>query len=600
MTGKIYFENLPQVEQNILSQVYGSQTSYVSKKILYVEELSEHEKIFFDKENFTSPSFFVQKLYKVAGNILPLKFNLAVSKLIEKTDALRTNYCSTGSRTLKIIFEAKNELPEIVYRNLSSVPDIDDALKNILEADMRRAFDLRHDNLIRFSVFHTGAEEYAVLITLPQLIADSFDTKNLFRSIFGLELLPPQIKLPAIERKIEPIINYWEKIFKNLPETSSLPFEKKAAKFSNQNSYRMTIPLVVMSDLREKSKSNKVMMMSIFQSAWAILLQEFNNSRDTAFSVLIQNRITKDVNNMPVRFISENETAVHNLVDRQFKQVIISQPYACKDFSAIKKMFQLPKNTFDYFLSFNDFMENEQLYSEATAAPDGEFVLQNSWNAQNTKLGIYFQYKENTTSISILYDKNRFADHFGELLARRYYLILQQMLLDWNLNYADFMERLQDRLSVETSPKESDATLLAQFVFKLALLQGIGQGHLQQLIELAKLKTYFEGDRISGEEIENNLIFVAEGKLARSIETGDGWYNTLDILKENRWINETVLLKNRKVKMSAEILTDKAILVTIPVKDFEKMLKLENGVENKILMHVLSEMEKYQRLWVQS
>ena len=600
MTEKIYFENLPQNEQNILTQIYGSQIGYSVKKILYVEELSEHEKIFFDKDNFTSPSFFVQKLYKVAGNILPLKFNLAVSKLIEKTDALRTNYCSTGSRTLKIIFDAKNELPEIVYRNLSNVPDIDDALKNILEADMRRAFDLRHDNLIRFSVFHTGTEEYAVLVTLPQIIAESFEIKNLFRSVFGLELLPPQIKIPNVESSIASITNYWEKIFKNLPETSALPFEKKAAKFSNQNSYRMTIPLAVMSDLREKAKSNKIMLMSIFQSAWAILLQEFNNSRDTAFSVLIQNRITKDVNNMPVRFKSEDETSVQNLVDRQFKQVIISQPYACKDFSAIKKMFRLPKNTFDYFLSFNDFMENEQLYSEATAAPDGEFVLQNSWNAQNTKLGIYFHYKENTTSISILYDKNRFADNFGELLARRYYLILQQMLLDWNLNYADFMERLRDRFTIEPSPKENDENFLRNFISQITLLQGTHQGNIQKLANLAKLKTYFEGDRISGAEIENNLIFVAEGKLARSIETGDGWYNTLDIVKENRWINETVLLKNRKVKMSAEILTDKAILMTIPLDGMEKFLKLENGVENKILNHVLGELEKYQRLWVQS
>ena len=600
MAEKIYFEKLPQAEKNILTQVYGSQTGYVAKKILYVEELSEHEKIFFDKDNFTSPSFFVQRLYKVAGNILPLKFNLAVSKLIEKTDALRTNYCSTGSRILKIIFEAKNELPEIVYRNLSNVPDIDDALKNILEADMRRAFDLRHDDLIRFSVFHTGAEEYAVLITMPQLIADSLDTKNLFRSVLGLELLPPQITIPPEVRNIAPIMTYWEKIFKDLPVASTLPFEKVAARFSNQKAYYLTIPLVVMSDLREKAKSNKVMLMSIFQSAWAILLQEFNHSQDTAFSVLIQNRITKDVNNMPVRFKSENKSSVQSLVDRQFKQVIVSQPYACKDFSAIKKMFQLPKNTFDYFLSFNDFMENEQLYSEAKAVPDGEFVLQNSWNAQNTKLGIYFHYKENTTSISILYDENKFAQDFGELLARRYYIILQQMLLDWNLNYADFMDRLKDRLSVETAPKENDDVLLTQFISKLTLLQGVTQGHLQQLIEIAKLKTYFEGDRIIGEEIENNLIFVVTGKLSRSIETGDGWYNTLDIVKENRWINETVLLKNRKVKMSAEILTDKAILVEIPLEEVEKMLKLENGVENKILMHVLSEMEKYQRLWIQS
>ena len=178
MAEKIYFENLPQAEKNILTQVYGSQTGYVTKKILYVEEISDDEKYFFDKDNFVSPNFFVQKLYKIAGNILPLKFNLAVSKLIEQTDALRTNFCSVDTRTLKIIFTARNELPEIVYRNLENTPDIDSALKNILDADMRRTFDLRHDSLIRFSVFHTGEAEYAVLITMPKILEDSFEVKN--------------------------------------------------------------------------------------------------------------------------------------------------------------------------------------------------------------------------------------------------------------------------------------------------------------------------------------------------------------------------------------------------------------------------------------
>ena len=600
MANKINFENLPQAEKNILTQVYGSQTGYVTKKILYVEEISADEKYFFDKDNFVSPNFFVQKLYKVAGNILPLKFNLAVSKLIEQTDALRTNFCSVDTRTLKIIFAARNELPEIVYRNLENTPDIDSALKNILDADMRRTFDLRHDSLIRFSVFHTGAAEYAVLITMPKILEDSFEVKNLFRSVLGLELLPHAEKISVPVQNIEPILNYWAKILQDLPPMPQLPFAKLSKTFYKQNAYRMTIPAAIMSDLRDKAKSNKMMLMAIFQTAWAFLLQGFNPSSDTAFSVLLPDKNSSNLNSIPVRITAKDEETLQNIVNAQFKQILISQPYACQNFSVIKDILQPQNKTFDHFLSFGDFMKNAQLFSEVQAGLDGALVSQNSWNAQNTKLGLYFNYQDDAVSISILYDENKFFPHFGESLSRRFYLTIQQMIIDWNLNYKDFIERLSERFEFDVEEVQQDDNYLLHFVSQLPLLQGTSSGTYQNIIKIAELKTYFEGDRISDAEIENNLIFVAEGKLVRSIETGDGWYNTLDIVKENRWINETVLLEKRKTKMSAEVLTEKAVVMEIPLDAMKKFLQANAVVNQKILQHVLSEMEKYQRLWIQS
>ena len=603
MNKRLKFEMLPAEEQNFLTQIYGLQTGYTLKKILYVEEIETDKKFFFDKNNFVSSSFFVQKLYKVSGQITPLKFNLTVSKLIEKTDELRMNYCTVDNRTLKIIFESRKEIPHIVYRNLSNAPDIDSTLQNILEADMRQPCDLRHDNLIRFSVFHTGEEEYAVLITMPQLIVDSFDVRNFFRSVLNLEPLANTEKqifeFPV--QSLEPIKNYWTKILQNLPPMPQLPFSIIEKNFVNQKAYRATIPAAIMSDLREKAGSNKIMLMSIFQAAWAIILQEFNNVDDVAFSALIPDRKTANLNSIPVRIKSSDSETVQNIVNSQFKQIIISQPYACNNFSIIQKILRPQNKTFDHFLSFGDFMKEEQPYSQAAALPDGNLVLQNSWNTQNTKLGIYFHYSENsTTSISILYNANKFSSNFGALISERFLFVIQQILTDWNLDYKNFLERLRFRLQVEPSAKEDDTVYLQHFISQLKILQNKANGNLQRIIKIAKLTTYFEGDRISGKEMEENLIFVAEGKLVRSIDTGDGWYNTLDIVKENRWINEIVLLENCKTKLSAEVLTENAILMSIPLEEMKKIFKEIPSAEHEFLIHILKEMEKYQRLWIQS
>ena len=605
MSKKIKFEELPKNDQEILKQIYGQQIinskGYNPQTIKHIEELMDEEKPFFDKNNLMSANQFVQKLYKISGNLMPLRFNLAVNDLIKNTEELRMNYCQVDGRTLKVFFDKRQEMPEIVYRNLENSPDIDATLKNIIEADMRQNFDLRHNHLIKFSVFHTADEEYAVLVTVSRLIENCFDIKNFFREVMNLETVAPTKKNSTLSTlsKIQiskSVKDYWSKMLENMPNLPLLPYSRTNAGFYKQKAYFLTVPADIMSDLREKAKSNKMMLMAMLETAWAIMLQEFNSSQDVAFATLVPSKTDENFNMIPARLQADNQTTIQETVNQQFKQLIISQPYASI------QIIEPQGKQFDHFLSFTDFLRDELLYSEAKAEPDGQLVLQNSWNTQSMKLGLYFHYSENTTSISILYDENKFTPDFGEMLSKRYMLILQQMLTDWNLDYENFINRLSSRIEElsNKSAKEDVTAYLQNFISQLILLQGINEGTLQQILKVSKLETYFEGDRISGAEIENNLIFVVEGKLVRSIETNDGWYKTLDIIKENGWINETVLLEKQKNKISAEILTEKAILMMISLENMKQLLREFPDVEYKILQHVLSQMEKYQRLWIQS
>ena len=595
------FEELTKSEREILKQIYGIQLNvgigHSSNKIIHVEELNDYEKQLFDKDNLISANQFVQKLYKISGNLIPLRFNLAVNNLIKSTEEMRMNYCQVDNRILKVFFEHRQKMPEVMYRNLENVSDIDTTLKNIIEADMRQNFDLRHDNLIRFSVFHTGDEEYAVLMTVARLIENAFDIKNFFREVMNLEILTAKKEKVKAWTGLtsESIKNYWSKILKELPTLPLLPYSRTNAGIYKQRAYFLTIPADIMSDLREKAKSNKIMLMAILETAWAVMLQEFNNSQDVAFATLVPSKTDENVNMIPVRLQTENQMIIQDTVDKQFKQLIISQPYASI------QMIEPQGKRFDHFLSFTDFLKDELLYSEAETKPDGQLVLQNSWTTRSMKLGLYFHYSENITSISILYDENIFHVDFGEILSRRYLLILQQMLTDWNLNYEKFIDRLSNRIEeINKEGKEDNIKYLQNFISQLELLQGVNEGTLQQILKMAKLETHFEGDRISGTDIEQNLIFVMEGKLVRNIETNDGWYKTLDIIKENAWVNETVLLEKQKAKMSAEVLTEKAQLMSIPLEDMKQLLKKFPDIDHKILQHILNQMEKYQRLWVQS
>ena len=296
MKKRIKFEELPKNEQDILNQIYGLQRGYNPQKIICIEELTDEEKPFFDKNNLMSANQFVQKLYKISGNLIPLRFNLAVNSLIKNTEELRMNYCQVDDRTLKVFFDKRQEMPEIIYRNLENSPDIDTTLKNIIEADMRQNFDLRHNHLIKFSVFHTADEEYAVLVTAARLIERYFDIKNLLCEAMNLETVTTTKKNLTLSTlsKIQiskPVKDYWSKMLENMPNLPLLPYSRTNVGFYKQKAYFLTIPADIMSDLREKAKSNKMMLMAILETAWAILLQEFNGSQDVAFATLVPSKI---------------------------------------------------------------------------------------------------------------------------------------------------------------------------------------------------------------------------------------------------------------------------------------------------------------------
>ncbi len=621
-------EELPEEQQSILKSLYGPQpsqetTNYAANRILFARELTKYEKRIFANKAFMSPGFLTQRLYKLKGILTPLRFNRVMHTLMEESEILRTNYCPMGMETLAVVFERRKDLPQIVYQNMESLDseELDSRLRKAMEADMREGFDLRHGHLLRFSVFHTALDEYAVLVTMAQAILDRVDIRKLFCDVQGMEPLQTQeeqmasMDMAAQHSRMETSMrDYWSRMLSDLPEASIVPYTRmpRPGEDDRQRVYHRRIPPDIMSDIREKAKSNRMMLMAILQTAWGLILQDANACRDVCFCLLVTDRKEKEMpgvtsgagfNMMPVRFRSPGELTVRKLVSQQFQQIMVSQPYSCFDWEDMREL--AGERMFDHFLSFYDFMVEEQKYSEIPAEPGGAFVARNSWDAQGTRLGVYFQYGEQSVSFSLMYDENRVMPSGDLLLANRYLFVLQQMLTDWNLPMDSFMERLEKRLDMDKEAeaerhKEDRAARVQDVLSRLRLLQGTGSGFLQEFMGKSHLETMFEGDRISGAIMEENLIFIVAGKLARSIEAGDGWYNTLDILKEGDWANETIMLSDKKSHFSVEVLTEEAEVLLYPLSKMNDLMVKYPQLGKNMVQHLARQMEKYQRLWVQS
>ena len=100
--------------------------------------------------------------------------------------------------------------------------------------------------------------------------------------------------------------------------------------------------------------------------------------------------------------------------------------------------------------------------------------------------------------------------------------------------------------------------------------------------------------------LKEKFIFVVSGKLARNVDTGDGWYNPIDIVAKNSFVNPTNLLDKQRLTLSAEVLTEQAELLTIPRDVLIETSRDNSEVALSLMNYALAQMERWQILWLQS
>ena len=602
---RLQFLELSPNLQEKLTQIYGKQPlnekSQYANKIIYLRELNDQEK------NLVSANFVTQTLYKFSGMLNTFKFSREVHSCIESAEELRTNYCSGDEKNFAVILQKNITEPEITFQNLQNLDDdeLDGALKKLMEADMRRGFNLQKGNLIRFSIFHTKDSEYAILVTAAKILLEKFNVEEFLKNALGVEYKSLSTK-PAFEYQPQlesSIREYWAKILKNLPKKQNLPYLQPARQNEDRQTYRAVIPAGIMSDVKKIANTNRIMLMTMLQTAWGLMLQEYNETDDAAYCLFVpsKDKNGRRINTFPMRLNNSEELTVEKLVRNQFQQILISRPYSQFDWSSLNEI-SGESEIFDHFLNFNEFMAEDQPFTQIKMQSKLELVTQNSWQAKDFRLGIYFNYSEDEVSMSVMYSKNRLEMKKAAILSKRYLMTLNQMLTSWNSSVAECKNNLKNRILAErnkTQPEDEKAQL-QNFVSKTQLLQGIKHGVLQTFMKSAKFSTKFEGDRIFDEELTSKLIFLVEGRAALSIESNSGWYNVLEMKIAGLPLNENIFLSEKKYKGAAEILSDQAVILEIPIEDMRAILNQNPELWQNIAEFSINELANYKKLWIKS
>ncbi len=607
---KLKPSDLPTPVSDRLAKIYGrfslSDKNAGAGRILYVRELNDHERA------IVYSNQMVQALYKFDGTINFLRFNRAISRLIASNDVMRTNFVGDGDVNMAVVFNGRNKLPEIVCQNLQKLLDseITTSVQRLMDADKRRGFDLQKDNLFRMTILHTAPTEYILLVTMSQLLNENFSIEDFLNEVLELGLPPSDrtkfseeaailLAKPQIESSIR---DYWSKILTNLPIDQQLPYYKPSEERGHQYVYRAVVPYDIASEIRRRAQSNRLMLMAILQTAWGLMLQEFNHSNDVAFCSFMPPRDrSMAFSTIPIRLRIDAEMSIAQLIAAQFQQLLVSQPYSRFDLASLEELSGSSK-VFNHFLSFIDFDADKKFLEQADSKSALRLLARKYWNATDDRLGLHFYFKDDEMSVVLKYDESWLTFDEAMTLTRRYLSTLQNMIMDWALAVSMFKERLAMRFGLEAGERLilDNRSKIQDIISQIQILQGLDRGTLQMFLPVAQLDTRFEGDRISEDELSKNFILVTDGMVNRNIDAGDGWFNTLDMVTAGLPLNEAVLIENRRCKLAAEVVSETATLLRIPLEDMNKILRQAPQLWRNIARHALSEMENYQSIWVQA
>ena len=215
-----------------------------------------------------STAYHVAMTARVLSRLDTAALREALQALVDRHASLRTTYAfAEGAPSQRVVGAAP------VAFEVHAVPGAGDAeLREAVERDYRRPFDLERGPVLRASLYQRGAEDHVLLVTVHHIAADGWSLLTLFRELLQLHAeaaggAAPGLARPALQYtdyaswqeqalagpEGERLWSYWrEKLAPPVPQLE-LPADRPRP--ATQTFRGASVPLRLSPDLTERIKT---------------------------------------------------------------------------------------------------------------------------------------------------------------------------------------------------------------------------------------------------------------------------------------------------------------------------------------------------------
>ncbi|WP_342551527.1 amino acid adenylation domain-containing protein [Paenibacillus sp. FSL R7-0652] len=329
----------------------------------------QKEMLFESERNPLSGAYFVQILFEMRGDLHTASFAQSLDRLMQRHAILRTNfYSGLLDVPLQIVYQEKTF--EFKFEDVTGKSELQckAVIDQYIEQDQARGFDLQNDSLIRMAVIQTAPEKYQVIWGFHHILMDgwcmSLISKEIFENYFAIRehrkpemtlLTPYSNFIEWLERQDnEGAIAYWSRYLEGYEGQTGLPGGKTKSRHERQDSRTLNCHLdeELVQHMKQLAEQQQVTLHTFVQTAWGILLQQYNESKDVVFGSVVSGRpaaipgiesmIGLFINAIPVRIRAKDEDSFITLLQRTQAQAVESHAYDTYSLHDIQNLTEQP------------------------------------------------------------------------------------------------------------------------------------------------------------------------------------------------------------------------------------------------------------------
>jgi amino acid adenylation domain-containing protein/non-ribosomal peptide synthase protein (TIGR01720 family) len=289
--------------------------------------------------------------------------------LVRRHDILRTKFVWGGNETQQEVLPEVT-VPFVVHeeRGLSEKAH-DERLKEFLQADRVRGFDLSEAPMLRLTLFQWGEESFSLVWTFHHALLDGRSYPVLLREAFEA---CAELKTGAISQRPEPFPyrRYIEWLQDENFDAAEMFWKKQLAGFTaatplvvgrqsppDTETYQQgeaweQLDAAVTSALRKLAKAHDLTLNTVVMGAWAMLLHKYSREEDIVFAATRAARkssvpnadetIGLFINTVPVRVAIKDDDALISVFKDVRKLWLEMRPYEHTPLARVKAVSQVP------------------------------------------------------------------------------------------------------------------------------------------------------------------------------------------------------------------------------------------------------------------
>ncbi|NEO97868.1 MAG: amino acid adenylation domain-containing protein [Symploca sp. SIO2E9] len=249
----------------------------------------------------------------------------SLQEIIQRHEALRTNFVSVDGKTSQIIHAETNWTLSVVDLGHLSITEQEIALQQLAQKQATQAFDLASHSLIRATLAVLSETEHFLLVCMHHIVSDGWSMDVLIKELTALyeaycqgqpsPLAPLQIQYAdfAIWQRewlqgevLQRQLNYWQNQLADAPELLSLPTDRPrpAVQTFRGAHQQFALSTELTSRLTQLSQQQGVTLFMTLLAAFETLLYRYSGQSDITVGTPIANRNQSEIEGLIGFFVN--------------------------------------------------------------------------------------------------------------------------------------------------------------------------------------------------------------------------------------------------------------------------------------------------------